>query len=272
MATEPSANAPGPSYPPPLNQLAGREFSFHPSIGNFETNLWRLVDANWSEFQVENLGDNRQVWVPRRYLGDVSASDRPVVIVGLNRGLDYKAGQVWPVQKRIIEMPRVPTGSAAKPSEDPEQSSSQPSFGIQSGLRLDASEKKVGRLILVALGGSVLLVSLVIAYFRGVESGEMVSFKPVVQESLGLGPEDDYFAVVRKLGEPKGDRWKAEGESIQYRVLDYPQRNLFVILAGRERTQALYVGAMDKDWKVVDSVTQRGGSNTYRVLSKLPRF
>lgn len=270
MATEPSPQASESSYPPPLNQLAGREFSFHPSIGNLETNLWRLVEANWSEFLVENLGDQTQVWVPRRYLGDVSASDRPVMIVGLNRPLDYKAGQVWPVQKRVIEMPRVPVGDpfGAPAGEE----ASRPSHALSNGLRLDASEKKVGRLILVALAGSVLLVALVITYFRGMESGEMVSYKPVVQESLGLGPEDDYFAVVRKLGNPQSDRWKAEGESIQYRVLEYPQRNLSVILAGQDRKQALYVGAMDKDWKVVDSVNQRGGSNTYRVLSKLPKF
>jgi len=250
--------------------LAAREFSFHPSIGNLETNLWRMLDANWSEFLVENQGDQTQVWVPRRYLGEVSASDRPVMIVGLNRALDFKAGQVWPVQKRVIEMPRVPAGAspaaAAVEGAIPEAPIRNP------GVRLDESEKKLGRLILIALGGAVLLVALVIAYFRGIESGEIVSYKPIVQESLGLGPDDDYFAVVRKLGDPNGDRWKAEGESVQYRVLEYPQRNLKVILAGRERKQALYVGALDSNWKVVDSVNQRGGSNTYGVLSRLPRF
>ncbi len=265
MATEPSKTAQSGEYPAPLNQLAGREFSFYPSVGNLETNLWRLVDANWSEFLVENLGDKTQVWVPRRYLGEVSASDRPVMIVDLNRTLDYKAGQVWPVQKRVIEMPRVPTAreeQPAAPTGDP---------GI-SNLTLDASEKSLGKLILFGLAGAVILVALVVAYFRGRESGEIVSYRPVVQESLGLGPEDDYFAVVRKLGSPQADRWKAEGESIQYRLLTYPNRNLNVILAGRERNDARYVGALDKDWKVVDSVSQRGGSNTYGVLSRLPRF
>ncbi len=263
---QPSEQTPGAPYSPPLDQLAGREFSFHPSIGNLETNLWKLLEANWSEFLVENQGDQTQVWVPRRYLGEVSASDRPVMIVGLNRALDYKAGQVWPVHKRVIEMPRVPAGWVADVPEDNAPSRRRP------GLHLDASEKKVGRLILVALAGSVLLVTLVIAYYRGMESGEMVSYKAVVQESIGLGPDDDYFAVVRKLGTPQSDRWKAEGESLQYRVLEYPQRNLNIILAGRERKQALYIGAMDRDWKVVDSVNQKGGSNTYRVLSKVPRF
>lgn len=270
MSTQPSPREPGAPYPPPLDQLAEREFSFHPSVGNLETNLWRLIDANWSEFLVENQGDQTQVWVPRRYLGEVSASDRPVMIVGLNRSLDYKAGQVWPVQKRVIEMPRLPAGEPVGEADVATNSRAESMLGR--GFHLDSSEKKVGKLILFALAGSVLFVALVIFYYRGMESGEMVSYKPVVQESLGLGPEDDYFAVVRKLGTPHADRWKAEGDSLQYRVLEFPGRNLNVILAGSERKRALYVGALDRDWKVVDSVNQKGGSNTYRVLSKLSRF
>jgi hypothetical protein len=258
-----------PSFTSPLDSLRGREFSFHPSIGNVPTNLWRLKDANWSEFLVENQDEAVQVWVPRRYLGEISASDRPVMIVGLNRSLEYKAGQVWPMQKRVIEMPRLPAGEPAAESTSP---ASPLDDSLGRGLRLDPAEKKLGRLIFLALGGSVLLVALVVFYFRGRESGELVEFKPVVQQSLGLGAEDDYFAVVRKLGEPAADRWKADGESVQYRVLAYPGRKLNVILAGRERTKAAYVGALDDNWKVVDSVNQKGGSNTYHILARLPRF
>ncbi len=257
-------------YPPPLDQLAGREFSFYPSVGSIETNLWKLVEANWSEFLVENVSDQTQVWVPRRYLGDVSASDRPVMIVGLNRSLDYKAGQVWPVQKRVIEMPRVPSGETSPSSQGTASDTQAKTLG--SGFRLDDSERKVGRLILVVLVVALVLVAAVIAIFRGLRSGDLVAYKAVVQESLGLGSEDDYFAVVRKLGNPEADRWKAEGESFQYRILEYPKQNLNIILAGRERKQALYIGSLDQDWKVVDSVNQKGGSNTYRVLAKLPRF
>ncbi len=253
----------------PIDQLKDREFSFYPSIGNFETNLWRLRDSNWSELLVENQADLTQVWVPRRYLGEVSATDRPVMIVGLNRELDYRAGSVWPVQKRVLKMPRLPS-SAVQVEPNPSPGNTQGEFARS--MRLDASEKKVGRLILIALASALVLVALVVFVFRGFESGEMVSYKAVVQENLGLGPEDDYFAVTRKLGEPKGDRWKSEGESVQYRLLEYPGKNLNIILSGRDRSQALYIGALDSDWKVVDSINQKGGSNTYRVLAKLPRF
>jgi len=207
--------------------------------------------------------------VPRRYLGEISASDRPVMIVGLNRNLEYKAGQLWPVQKRVLEMPRPPAGESA-PQATNSLSPLDPSLGHQ--FRFDAAEKKLGSLIFLALGVGLLLVAFIVFYFRGRESGEMVQFKPVVQQNLGLGAEDDYFAVVRKLGQPAADRWKAQGESIQYRVLVYPEQKLNVVLAGRERGKVLYLGALDDDWKVIDSVNQKGGSNTYQVLARLPRF
>ncbi len=254
-------------FTPPLDQLRDREFSFYPSIGNFETNLWRLRDANWNEFLVENQADQSQFWVPRRYLGEVSATDRPVMIVGLNRELDYRAGAVWPVQKRVITMPRPPAGEKAAPLPE-----TTPTSALAEGLRLNDSERKVGRLVLYALAGALVLVAAVIFFFRGFQSGEMVSYRTVVQQSLGLGPEDDYFAVVRKLGNPATDRWKTDGESIQYRVLVYPDRKLNIILSGRERNEVHYIGALDADWHVVDSVNQKGGSNTYPVLSRLPRF
>lgn len=256
------------AYPPPLDQLADREFSFHPSIANVETNLWTLIEANWSEFLVQNVTEQTQVWVPRRFLGDLSASDRPVMIVGLNKALEYKAGQVWPVQKRVIEMPRVPAGQPVLESSTNEAKLTL----VAPPMRLDPSEKKLGKLILGVLVGAMVLVATVVGVFRGLNSGEMLSYKAVVQESLGLGPEDDYFAVVRKLGDPESDRWKTESESIQYRILTYPKRNLNIVLSGRERGEVHYAGALDGDWKVVDSVVQKGGSSTYGVLAKLRRF
>jgi hypothetical protein len=270
--SEPATGGARPAgFPPPLDRLAGREFSFYPSIESVDENVWRLVEANWSEFLVENQGDRSQVWVPRRYLGEVSSTDRPVMIVGLNRPLERKAGQVWPLQKRVIEMPRVPAPLPDLPGEQP-QAIARPDSLLGSAIRLDASEKSLGKLIVLGLGGALVAVALAVFLFRGARSGDMIQFKGVVQENLGLGPEDDYFAVVRKLGEPQADRYKADGESIQYRVMVYPSRRLNVVLAGREKNEVRYIGALDADWKVVDSVTQKGGSTTYAVLSRLPRF
>lgn len=252
-----------------LTELAGREFSFYPSIEGVETNLWELRDSNWSEFLVRNTGDGKEVWIPRRYLGEISSTDRPVTIVGLNRSLQMRAGQVWPVQKQVVAMPRVPAGE-----KDTVTASAAEIDAKQAAMtfRLDAGEKKIGRLIGVALAVAILLVAGVVFFSREKESGGTVAFEAVVQQSLGLEAGDDYFAVVRRLGEPEADRWKGDGESMQYRVLVYPKQNLNVILAGRERKEARYIGALDGQWRPVDSVAQKGGSNTYSVLKRLPRF
>ena len=46
-----------------------------------------------------------EVWIPRRFVGEESRVDDPVLIVGLQEELDYRGGAVWPNQRRIIEMP-----------------------------------------------------------------------------------------------------------------------------------------------------------------------
>jgi hypothetical protein len=57
---------------------------------------------------------------------------------------------------------------------------------------------------------------------------------------------------------------------VQYRLLKYADKT--VILMGRERPKAVYIGALDNQWKVVDSVELPGGAQSYAMLSKLPRF
>src|SRR5436309_5863459 len=38
-------------------------------------------------------------------MGEVSRIDDPVLIVGLNREVEYKGGMIVPFQRRVIEMP-----------------------------------------------------------------------------------------------------------------------------------------------------------------------
>ncbi len=99
---------------PPFDDLEGRVFSFYPPILNVENNEWRLKEATWSEFVVANTQDQLEVAVPRGFLGPISMVDKPVVIVGLNRELEYRAGQVWPTAKKIVAMPAKPMAVPAK--------------------------------------------------------------------------------------------------------------------------------------------------------------
>src|SRR5450755_427366 len=94
-----------PPIPPSLEHLATRPFSFYPPILNVEHNEWLFRKATWSEILVVNCKSGAEIWISRRFVGEVSRIDDPVLIVGLNRELEYKGGAVWPCQRRVIEMP-----------------------------------------------------------------------------------------------------------------------------------------------------------------------
>src|SRR5438477_6201964 len=139
-----------PPVPPPLEQMGQRPFSFYPPISNIVHNEWAYRRATWSEILVQNTKTNEQIWVPRRFLVAVSRVDEPVMIVGLTKELEYKAGTLWPLERRVIEMPRA-VNEGPRPSV-PEPASS-PAHVV--GIRLESSaESRIGRLILggIALG------------------------------------------------------------------------------------------------------------------------
>jgi hypothetical protein len=92
-----------------------------------------------------------------------------------------------------------------------------------------------------------------------------------MQTSLGLTAQDNYHDVVRKLGQPEKDRWKNDESELNFRILEYPQRGLWVILMGRERDSVRYVGAADLQGRVVDSVEMPGGANTAAVVRQAAR-
>lgn len=257
-----------PPIPAPLDHLGQKPFSFYPPIVGIEHNEWLLKRATWSELLVSNTGDSSEIWVPRRFLGQVSSVDEPVLIVGLLKELEYKAGQVLPHVRRVIEMPRA-VGDVPR---QPAPSSPFPATASTAAPRSrpQGTESRMGRFILWALaaglGGCVLLVIL----FRAGRESHIV-FLPVLQSELGFTPVDDYHAVLRKFGPPAADRWRSEQGELQYRVLDYPQRGVFIVLMGSERDKATYIGALDRDWRVVDSVSLRGGSSE-GLLKSLKRF
>jgi hypothetical protein len=78
--------------------------------------------------------------------------------------------------------------------------------------------------------------------------------------------------VVRKLGQPAEDRWRPNTGEFHFRLLAYPQRSLFIILMGPEENSARYIGALDKNWKPVDSIQLSAGKSTYSMLAQLKRF
>src|SRR5580658_3490653 len=228
-----------PPIPPPLAQLGNRPFSFYPAMLNAGHNEWIYRSATWSEALVRNTKTNEEVSVPRRYLGEISRVDAPLMIVGLLAELEYGSGAVWPAERRVIEMPRA-VNDAPRPRLAPAPVGGAAVVGI----RLEGqSNSRVGKLVLggVALGvaGCVLAISL----FRGGVIATRAFYAPFSQADLPFTPDDDYSAIVRALGQPQGERWRSgprEQDAEQYQLHAYPQRRLYVILMGSDRDHARY--------------------------------
>jgi hypothetical protein len=256
-----------PPIPPPLAQLGSRPFSFYPAILNAGHNEWIYHSATWSEVLVGNTKTNQEVSVPRRYLGEISRVDAPVMIVGLRTELEYRSGAVWPAERRVIEMPR-----AVNDAPRPRLAHAPADGAVVVGIRLENdSNSRVGKFVLggVALGvaGCVLAISL----FRGGVIATRAFYAPLSQVDLPFTPDDDYAAVVRAFGPPQGQRWRSIADE-QFELLAYPQRRLYVILMGHDRGAVRYIGAMDWSWHPAHAVDLAGYGSSDSLLRRLPKF
>ncbi len=249
-------------HPPQLEELGDRAFSFYPPILGIEHNEWKFVRATWSEMLVHNTKSESEIWVPRRFLGEISRVDEPVMIVGLEKELEYKAGQLVQHVRRVIAMP------SARPNQEIPKSEEGPVVAPRGHGSSTKSESRLGVIILGSLAAAILLCYLLVSYF----GNRRVEFKALEQQELGLKASSDYFDVVNKLGKPEKDHWKAETGERQIRALEYPAQGLTVILMGVERNKELYVGAMNKEWRPVHTVRHAGGGDTRALLENLARF
>lgn len=257
-----------PPIPPPLEALRHRPFSFYPAILGIEHNEWQYRKATWSEALVVNARTGQEIWIPRRFLGEISRIEDPVVIVGLVRELEYKGGAVWPHQRRVIEMPMA-VGAAMPPSLVPRKAEPAPVVGIRLESKTDSN---IFRLV-----GGALVVGIVAAYFvvnlyRGGPPRPRITYTAKDQSYLDLTARDDYWAVVHKLGAPARDRWQSETGAIQYRAMSYSDRAYTVILMGAGRQGASYIGTLDENWKPLHAVELPHGGNTDSLLRGLRRF
>ena len=252
-----------PPIPPQLEHLITRPFSFYPAILGIEHNEWLYRKANWSEILVVNCRSGAEIWIPRRYVGEVSRVDDPVLIVGLTRELEYRSGMIVPFQRRVIEMP-VAVGGQPLTAAEEERIVPASIVGIRTSSPTD-------RFMFKLIGGAVLLAML--AYVLAVNlSRERIVLTARDQTYMGLNGHDDRTAVVGKLGEPATDHWQSETGEIQYEALAYPDRKLTVILMGSDRKSVLYIGTVDHDWKPVHVITLHAGGDTASLLRNLRRF
>ena len=258
----------GPSIPPLFEPLAHRPFSFYPPILHVQHNEWRFRRATWSEMLVVNTKSGEEFWISRRFLGEVSRIDEPVMIMGLTKELEYVSGQVLPHVRRVIEIPRAVNDSIPVRTESLSQAAPVVGIRLESG-----AESRIGKLIVVVVAIGVVGCLLIISFFRGGRDGSRISYDAVLQSELALTAQDDYFAVIRSLGQPAIDQWRSDKGEMQYRVLRYPDRGLAVILMGADRNKEHYIGAVDiKTWRPLHYVSLPDGRSTYSMLRSLPRF
>src|SRR5215471_16205847 len=251
-----------PPIPPQLDHLVTRPFSFYPAIIGIEHNEWLYRKANWSEIQVVNCKSGAEIWISRRFIGEVSRVADPVLIVGLSRELEYKGGMVVPYQRRVIEMPMAVGGAPPVPgSPRPEPA---PIVGIRLASPTDRrAVRLIGVAVAIAIVGCILAVSL---------SRQRVVYTTRDQTYLGLTARDDRTGVVGKLGEPATDHWQSESGAMQFEALGYPDRKITVILMGSDRNNVLYIGAMDDKWQPAHWIDRRSGGNSADLLRNLKRF
>jgi hypothetical protein len=257
-----------PPIPPSLDHLVTRPFSFYPPIIGIEHNEWLFRRATWSEILVVNCKTSNEIWIPRRFIGEVSRVDDPVLIVGLNIEIQYNAGAVWPYQRRVIQMPMAVGAPPTSAPATGDRGAPAPIVGI----RLERSDKAVFKMIGIAVAVAIGLYIVAVNLNRvGEPRQRTVTYTAADQSFLELSGRDDFTAVAQKLGQPASDRSREVG-TIQFRAMSYPDRKYTIILMGADAGTARYIGVMDDNWKPVHSVEMRTGGTTLSMLRSLNRF
>jgi len=256
--------------PTPLQHLGGRRFSFYPPIRNLEPNEWLYRRATWSECIVVNAQSGEEVWVPRIFLGEVSRIDEAVMVVGLNRELEWRSGAIIPRQRTVIEFPAAvnpaPVNKAAGSAPRPRRPA--PVINI----RLEPKpESRAWKWIGVAAVLGAVAFTIVADVTRQAQPRQRADLFRGYRSYLQLGPDDDYASTVRKLGLPTRTGYREAGERESgervFRSLAYPARRYSVILMGANEQDARYIGALDPRGRVLDAVRLRDGSSAESLLN-----
>lgn len=252
-----------PPIPPLLGHLAARPFSFYPPILNIEHNEWIFRKATWSELLVVNHKTGAELFIPRHFVGEISLIDHPVVIVGLNRELEFKDGAVWPYQRRVIEMP-LAVGAVA-----PLRPAPAPVVAIRLENRRD---RRAFKWIGGTMAAAIVLHFAVVNILVHVAEVRHRTVLARDRQYLDLTSRDDYSGVVRKLGNPAWEHRTLADNGIYYRALGYPGRKFTVILMGGDPWAAYYIGTMDANWNPLHSASLPAGGSSAGLLRALKRF
>lgn len=257
--------------PPPLEALKGRRFAFYPAIRGIKHNEWTVREATWAEVQVRNCASDQELWIPKSHFGSVSSSDAPVLILGLRRELEFKAGGAFPYRRVITEIPSTRAGreprAAARSAPPPKEK-----------LFIGADARML-RLLAIAVGGGLLLALVgLLGVVGGLHNPLEWLLKPDTstkdQRYLGLVADDSYFEVVGRLAAPESEQWLShEDNELQFQALHYTTRGYIVIMMGGSRAEMRYLGTVhEPSRRVLDSARLARGGDTSSMMRNLPEF
>lgn len=257
-----------PLMPPPLDGIGRRRFAFYPSIWNLEPNEWMLSSATWVDAQVVNARTGRQITVPRRYIGAISETDDPILIVGLTKELEFREDALWPRVRRVIEMPVAVNETRPFRISEPRPDGPAPVVGIRLETRDDS---RASKFFTTAGIGAVVVSLLVVGVFStGIIDGRSGAH-PAWQSTRTFTERDDYASITRRLGPPMTDRLLSTADGRRFRALGYPAQHMVVVLMETpQRDEARYLGTMNTSWRVVHSVPRSPGLNPEELLASLP--
>ncbi len=146
-----------PLVPSPLDYIGRRRFAFYPPIKNINSNEWVLGACSWAEVQIVDSSTGGEIWIPRQYIGAVSESSGPILIVGLRKELQYRAGNLEPRVKRVIEMPAAADQPVKLFAQEPKRA---PGPAPVVGIRVENREDSPMSKALVILGAGALIAFL----------------------------------------------------------------------------------------------------------------
>lgn len=252
---------PAAPVPPAFERLGGRRFAFHPPIRGSRVNEWTFRHATWSEVLVRNTRSGEDVSVPRRFLGEASRLDDPVVVIRLLHDLEYRDGFVLPARPRVIEMP---THAFLRTQRE----RCEPAKVV--GIRLEPrQESRAAKVVGAAVALGVLGCLAFVGYsWQGARAEPVVSLGHTY---LVLTASDDAASVLRALGRPARERrTSAAGQTVH--VLDYPRRSFRAVLMENGAGQERYIGSLGMDGRVAHSVLLPSGETSARILDQLGEY
>jgi hypothetical protein len=237
--------------PVALPELGRGRFSFFPAILGVKHNEWMLRRATWTEILVVNTKTSEELWISRRFLGDISPVEAPVKIVGLLKELEYKEGLILPHRRGVIEMP---LAANDYPRPVPRRDwGGHPAPVV--AIRVEPhSESRVFRLLRSSAAVGILACLGVIFLVRDAHLGQRLGWSTASPRVPVLTGGDDYSSVVKKLGTPSNDRWVRGANGEGYRRLWYARKAVTIVLAGRDPGSARYAGTLSGDGLVVTAV------------------